>query len=297
MNRLNDMALFVEVGKVMSFKKAADRLNIPSSTLSRRINHLEQEIGLRLLHRTTRKVEFTEAGFIYFERCKHIITEAQLAHNQLQEMQAQPHGKLRVSLPVDFGIQFLTPLFTEFAETYPQIQFEIDLTPTLVDLVTQNIDLAIRIGNPPDSTLIAHKLMQLQGQVFASKKYLAHHGIPQHPQDLIDHQCLTFPNTKSWQFIHTLKNTAEVPVKGRFILNNIGMMEKLAVLNQGIIFMPAEVVKTQLLDGHLERILPEWTGRAVPIYALTETRLVPAKVRIFIKFLRERLSEISENNF
>ena len=146
MEFLNDMALFVEVCKVMSFRKAADNLNMPSSTLSRRISHLEKEIGLRLLHRTTRKVELTEAGQVYFERCKRIVSEALLAHEQLGEMLSKPSGLLRISLPVDFGAMILAPLLTEFAELYPGINFEIDLTSKLVDLVAQNIDVAIRMG-------------------------------------------------------------------------------------------------------------------------------------------------------
>lgn len=147
-NHLNDMALFVEVVKAKGFRNAADTIGIPNSTLSRRISELEKSIGLRLLHRTTRKIELTEAGKIYYERCKRIVSEAKLAHEQLGEILLQPSGLLRISLPVDFGTIFLTSRLKEFAEIYPGINFEIDLTPKLVDLVSQNIDVAIRMGNP-----------------------------------------------------------------------------------------------------------------------------------------------------
>lgn len=289
MELLNDMALFVEVCKVMSFRKAAENLDMPSSTLSRRICHLEEAIGLRLLHRTTRKVELTEAGQIYFERCKRIVGEAKLAHEQLGEMLSNPSGTLRISLPVDFGTIFLTPILVKFAEHYPGINFEIDLTPRLVDLVAQNIDVAIRMGNPPDSNLIAHKLMQFRGKLFASSKYLKQHGIPEHPNDLVHHECLSFPNNTLWK-LYRAEEKIEVKIGARFMLNNVGMMRKLSLLGQGIIFTPYEVVQDDLNDGLLKPVLPEWQGDLLPVYALTETRLLPAKVRVFIDFLRNHLS-------
>lgn len=221
-NHLNDMALFVEVVKAKGFRNAADTIGIPNSTLSRRISELEKSIGLRLLHRTTRKIELTEAGKIYYERCKRIVSEAKLAHEQLGEILLQPSGLLRISLPVDFGTIFLTSRLKEFAEIYPGINFEIDLTPKLVDLVSQNIDVAIRMGNPPDSNLIAHKITQFHGQLFASPKYLKHYGYPEHPDDLIHHKCLGFPNNLIWKLF--LKGEAvEVIIGGRFILNNVGI--------------------------------------------------------------------------
>src|SRR5215469_12467554 len=137
------MALFVEVVKAKGFRSAADATGMPNSTLSRRISLLEKAIGLRLLHRTTRKVELTEAGQLYYERCRRIVDEARLAHEQLGEMLAQPSGVLRASLPVDFAVTYLAPLIVEFARTYPGITFEFDLTPRRVDLVSEPFDVAI----------------------------------------------------------------------------------------------------------------------------------------------------------
>lgn len=161
MELLNDMALFVEVVKARGFRHAAEAVGMPNSTVSRRISGLEKAIGLRLLHRTTRKIELTEAGQIYFERCKRIVDEARLAHEQLGEMLAQPSGVLRASLPVDFANIYLAPLIAEFARRYPGISFDFDLTPRLVDLVSEPFDVAIRMGQPPDSNLIARQLANL----------------------------------------------------------------------------------------------------------------------------------------
>ena len=143
---LSDMALFVEVAKAMSFRGAAAAIGVPNSTLSRRISALENAIGLRLLHRTTRRIELTEAGRIYFERCKRIVDEARLAHEQLGDMLAQPSGVLRASLPVGFATVFLAPLVAEFAGRYPAITFEFDLSPRRADLVAEPVDVAIRMG-------------------------------------------------------------------------------------------------------------------------------------------------------
>ena len=161
MEFLNDMALFVEVVKARSFTRAAETLGIPNSTLSRRISELEKAIGLRLLHRTTRKIEPTEAGQLYFERCKRIVDEARLAHEQLGEMLARPSGLLRASLPPDFAIFYMAPLIAEFAQIYPGISFEFDLSPQQADLISDPVDVVIRMGEPPNSNLIARKLASL----------------------------------------------------------------------------------------------------------------------------------------
>lgn len=282
------MALFVEVCKAMSFRRAAESLDMPSSTLSRRISRLEKGIGLRLFHRTTRKVELTEAGKIYFERCKRIVNEANLAHEHLGEMLAQPSGLLRVSMPVDFATIFLAPLITEFAEKYPGISFEFDLTPRKVDLISENVDLAIRMGNPPDSSLIARKLTQYQGKLFASAAYIKKNGVPIQPTDLADHECICFPKHTNW-VLRRGDQRVEISVEGRFALNNIGMMRRLALLGQGIIFIPAQAIREDLDAKKLIPILPEWHGEELPVYILTETRLLPAKVQRFIDFLYEKM--------
>lgn len=164
---LNDMALFVEVVKARSFRRAAEALGMPNSTLSRRISGLEKEIGLS---RTTRKIELTEAGQLYFDRCKRIVDEARLAHEQLGEMLARPSGVLRASLPVDFANIYLAPLIAEFARLYPGISFEFDLNPRQVDLVSEPVDVVIRMGESASSNLIARKLASLRRCLYASPR-------------------------------------------------------------------------------------------------------------------------------
>lgn len=289
MELLNDMALFVEVAKAMSFRLAAEATGVPSSTLSRRISVLEKAIGLRLLHRTTRKIELTEAGQLYYDRCRRIVEEARLAHEQLSGLLEQPSGVLRASLPVDFATIFLAPLLAEFAQRYPNITFEFDLTPRKVDLVTEPFDVAIRVGELPNSQLIARQLTRFTAGLYASPRYLERYGEPCHPCELGQHDCLGFPKSGVWT-LHHAHETVNIAVSGRFALNSVGMMRRLATLDLGIVLLPAAVVAEDLANGALRSVLPEWQGTPVPVYALTETRLLPAKTQRFIEFLRERLA-------
>lgn len=289
MELLNDMALFVEVVKAKGFRSAAEAMGMPNSTLSRRISALEKEIGLRLLHRTTRKIELTEAGQIYFERCKRIVDEARLAHEQLGEMLAQPSGVLRVSLPVDFAVTYLAPLITEFAGLYPGITFDFDLTPRRVDMVSEPFDVAIRMGESENSQLIARALASLTPNLYASPGYLERSGEPDKPADLERHECLGILKAGSWT-LQDGKKTTTVSVGGRFTLNSVGMIRRLATLDMGVVLMPEEIVADELASGKLRRILPGWHGKPMSVYAITETRLLPAKTQRFIEFLRERLA-------
>ncbi|MEJ6001093.1 LysR family transcriptional regulator [Paucibacter soli] len=291
MELLNDMALFVEVVKARGFRGAAEATGVPNSTLSRRIGLLEKAVGLRLLHRTTRKVELTEAGQLYYERCRRIVEEARLAHEQLGDMLAQPSGVLRASLPVDFANIHLAPIITAFAERYPGISFELDLTPRRVDLVTEPFDVAIRMGEQPSSNLVARQIAMLSAQLYASPRYLERCGEPISPEALSQHECLAFPKVEHW----TLQQgdaTAQVRIGGRFVANGVGMLRRLATLDQGVVLLPRTAVAADLEAGRLRPLLADWHAKPLPVYALTETRLLPAKTQRFIEFVRDRLAEM-----
>lgn len=290
MELLNDMALFVEVVKAMGFRGASAATGVPNSTLSRRVSGLEKAIGLRLLHRTTRKVELTEAGRLYYERCRRIVDEARIAHEQLAEMVAQPSGVLRASLPVDMATIYLAPLIAEFAGRHPGLRFELDLTPRRVDLVSEPFDVAIRIGSLPDSTLIARQIASVTSRLYASPRYLERSGRPAHPNDLARHECIVYPRSNRWN-LHADGEQVDVEVGGRYTVNNIGMFASLASLDQGIALLPASIVANELAGGRLVPVLPQWHTAARPVYALTETRLLPAKTQRFIDFLQERLKD------
>jgi DNA-binding transcriptional LysR family regulator len=288
MEYLNDMALFVEVVKAKSFRAASDATGVPNSTVSRRIGALEKSIGLRLLHRTTRRIELTEAGQIYYERSRRIVEEARIAHDQLGEMLAQPSGVLRASLPVDFATIYMAPLIVEFAHRYPGITFELDLTARRVDLVTEPFDVAIRMGEQPSSTLIARQLAHLTPHLYASPRYLQKAGDPMDAADLRQHECIGSAKFGPW-VLQKDGAKVEVDIGRRFMVNSVGMYRSLAVLDQGIALLAEGVVAEDVAEGRLRRVLPDWHGSPIPVYALTETRLLPAKTLRFIEFLQEQL--------
>lgn len=293
MDYLNDMALFVEVARVRSFRRAAETAGVPTSTLSRRIALLEQSVGLRLLTRTTRRIELTEAGAVYFERCKRIIDEARIAHEELGDMLAQPTGTLRVSAPADFATVWLAPLLPAFTERYPGIDFDLDLTPRNVDLTSEPFDLAIRMANPGSANLISRVIGRVASRLYAAPSYLSVHGEPSRPKELERHQCLTMATLPSWT-MNAGKRTFTVNVGGRFKANSVSMLRQLAVQGMGILNLPERAVAQEVATGTLKNILPAWQGTPLSIHAVTETKLLPAKTQRFIEFLRDGLRSNGE---
>jgi DNA-binding transcriptional LysR family regulator len=291
MNHLRDMALFVDVVKTMSFTRAAEVLGIPKSSLSRRIAGLEQNIGVRLLNRSTRKIELTEAGAIYFARCKEIVDAARLAHEELKDMVEVPRGHLRVSMAPDFGTMVLAPLIAAFLHRYPDVTLEADLSPRRVDLLSEHFDVAIRIGEQPDSTLTVRRLGSVAAALYAAPAYLAQAGEPGHPAALPGHACIRVPLSAAaarWTLWRG-EERAEVTVDGRVAVNNIAMAQRFAVFGLGIGLLDCGMAEEDVLAGRLRRVLPDWTPVPLPVHAFTVTRLLPAKTRALISFLADRM--------
>lgn len=290
MDVFKNMHLFVEVAKASSFRRAAEVLDIPGSTVSRRIADLERDLGLRLFNRSTRRVELTEGGRQYFENCKRILHEARLAHQELTDLQTQPAGLIRASIPVDFSVIYLSPLLAEFSGRYPGIRFELDLTPNQADLMGGPVDLAIRMGLPKDHNLIARPIAKLETILVAAPDYLRKHGTPRQPLDLLNHNCLQM-NDAPWTLIHRDGNSQTLDVRGPFIANNRGMLHQLALGGQGIAQAAASWVHADLQAKRLVHIMKKWAPPTVQAYAVTTTRLLPAKVRVFLDFLVEHLGQ------
>lgn len=292
MEVLNYMRLFVEVARTKSFRRAADALDMPNSTLSRHIAELEKAIGLRLLHRSTRKVELTDAGEVYFKRCQSIVEEARIAHESLLEMAERPSGTLRVSMPVDLATGSLAPVIAGFARTYPLISFEFDLSPRRVDLQAEPFDLAIRIGPPPTapSMLVARQIGLLRRYLYASPGYLKAARPLKHPQDLSEHVlCMAQGYARQGEATHTFyrgDEKIEVPISTRFALNSVGLSRSLAREGIGIAVLADDLARDEIEAGRLRRVLQEWSLSPVQVHAITETRLLPARTRLFIDFIK-----------
>ncbi|MEW6341233.1 MAG: LysR family transcriptional regulator [Paraburkholderia sp.] len=296
MELLSYMRLFVEVARTRSFRRAAEALDMPNSTLSRHIAELEKTIGLRLLHRSTRKVELTEAGEVYFKRCQSIVEEARMAHESLLEVVERPSGTLRVSMPVDLATGYLAPILVDFAEAYPLIAFEFDLTPRRVDLQAEPFDLAIRIGPPPTapSMLVARQIALLPRYLYAAPSYLKEAPPLSHPDDLSQHVlCVVGGAVRQgdvWRTLYRGEETVDVMISTRFAMNSVGLGRVLATHGMGIAVLDTELARDDVALGRLVRVLPEWSLEPVQVHAITETRLLPARTRLFIEFLKTRFS-------
>lgn len=292
MHFFHNMPIFVEVAKANSFRRAAEVLGLPNSTVSRRVAELERSLGLRLFNRTTRQVELTEAGRLYFANCTRIMAEAELAHLELTHLQTQPSGVLRISLPVDFAVHYLRPVLTAFARHYPGIRFDLDLTPNLADLLGDPVDLAIRMSPPKDGHLIARPIARLPTILVAAPGYLRDRGHPSTPHDLLAHDCLRMKDAP-WVLLDAAGNKTAVEVNGAFTANNIGLLYQLALEGNGIAQYAEQLAQADLAVGRLVQVLPPWRPPAVQAFAITTTRLLPAKVRVFLEFLTQNLATVS----
>jgi len=291
LSALHDMTLFVEVARAKNFSAAGRHLGVPVATLSRRIAAMEREFGVRLFDRTTRRVELTEAGARYFERCAHLADEARLAQEALRETATRPSGHLRLSMPVDLGVYVIGPLLPEFARRFPGITLDLDLSSRNADLVGDHVDVAIRLGEVKGDQLVARRIGSVERVLFASPTYLDLHGAPAHPDDLAAHDCLLLraPRMQARWRLERDGVATEVMVRGRTMLNNQGLMRMLAERGMGVGVLTPDLARAALASGRLVRVLPQWGMTPLPVHAVTSSRLQPASVKAFVAFLADRL--------
>jgi DNA-binding transcriptional LysR family regulator len=289
---LRDLALFVEVVNARSFKRAGEALGVPHSTVSRRIAALEKAIGVRLLNRTTRTLALTEAGRIYYERCREIVEAARVAHEAIGDLVLRPRGRLRISTTVEFARLFLGEVVADFARRYPELLLDLDLQPHKVDLYEDNFDLALRIGHQPDSALVSRQLGFIRVALYASPAYLRVHPAPEIPGDLRSHAFIGNLNSPTPDALTLRDGDSEVAitVSARLMVNNFGFMRELAVLGMGVATLHEPMVTGDVRAGRLVPVLPGWTLQEAPVYALTPSRLLPAKTRLFLEMLSDRVS-------
>jgi len=288
---MQDMALFVAVARVLSFTRASEASGIPIASLSRRISTLEQRVGVRLFERTTRHLTLTEPGKRYLERCEHIVQEADIAHEVLMDAVKRPAGHLRISMPVEFGLGYVSPIIDEFARHYPDITMDLDLSPRKANFADENIDVSIRLGEISDN-LVARRLGSAERLLYASPAYLARFGTPRLPEDLSKHDCILqtyMAQPDVWQMI-SLERSVEIKVHGRFSTNNVSMTLKLAEQGYGIAVLSPIVARPAFDAGTIRRVLDDWSHPPISVYVLMSSRLVPARVRTFVDFLVSRLT-------
>lgn len=294
----NDLILFAEIMEAGSFAKAAERLDLPKSTLSRRLSQLENRLGERLLTRTTRRLVITEFGEGVLEHARRLQEETEAAAAYAQHRQGTPRGTLRVTMPPNFAELDLTDFVLQFASTYPEVSLELDMSPRRVDLLAERYDLAIRAATrlPDDATLVARRLSVFKQGLYASPAYLARYGEPEHPDDLAQHICLRLisgnGDTMPWHLQNGQQHWDGVPT-GPLAANSLPLQRELAIHGMGIVGLNERYIRQWLDQGMLTRVLPDWSLPEITIWAVTPgRRLLPTRTRVFIDMMREMLEHL-----
>lgn len=293
----NDLLLFARVVEAHSFSRAAEQLGLPKSTVSRRVAGLEAQLGERLLLRTTRKLTLTDFGHTVLEHAQQIVAEVDAASSLAQHRQAQPSGRLRVTMPADLAGLMLAPMLADFVGQYPAISLELDLTPRRVDLIGENMDLAIRMGDlPDDASLAARRLAVFTSGLYASPGYLARHGHPPEPEALMEHDALHLLSRNGdpapWVLTraHDTARWEGIP-PGRATANSPDLLMRLALAGAGIALIHDHFAEPHVREGKLAPVLPDWRPPAMPAWAVFPgRRLMPARTRVFLDALQARLS-------
>ena len=289
MDHLRDLALFVAVAEVKSFTKAAALLRIPTSTLSRRIAELEASMELKLLVRSTRQVELTEAGALYLSLGEGIVAAAREAHQQVRGLAERPQGTLRMSVEAEIGPRLVAPVLAEYCERYPEVCVDLDLSPRRVDLLSEGFNLALRIGRLPDSGLTVRRVAMLGASLYAAPSYLKRRGTPEHPADLGAHariHLLHRGDHGEWRLMKD-GEVSEVSANSVICANNMTMIRHLARFGIGIAVVDDLMASEDVARGLLQPVLPGWAMEPLPLSILTPTRLLAAKTRAFIDLLSQ----------
>lgn len=286
------MRVFVESVRRGSFSAAGRLLDLSPSAVSKLLSRLETRLGVRLLNRSTRRLSPTEGGRAYFEQCVDILAEIERAEDSLTGFGHIPAGTLRINSTHGFAKHQLVPLISEFQNLYPAITLELQLSGQAVDLVAENIDLAIRLGKLKDTTLVARKLGVSPRIVCASPSYIGRHGMPLIPSDLNDHNCLRLSTNEAfnrWDFTDA-SGTEIIEVKGNFVTDNVDVLHTHLQLGGGIGRLAAFMVVNDIASGTLVQLFPNYDIERQQIHAVYPHRKhVPAKVQAFLDFIANKL--------
>jgi DNA-binding transcriptional LysR family regulator len=288
----NDLVLFARIVEAGSFSKAAERVRQPKSTVSRRISLLEAQLGERLLQRTTRKLVVTEFGASLLEHARKVAEEVEAVDALAQHRQAAPSGKLRVSAPADFANMGLVDVVNTFVARYPEVSLELDLSPRRVDLLAENFDVAIRMGDlPDDASLNARRVAFERFGLYAAPSYIALRGLPVHPDELAGHDLLCMLSRAGGPVPWVLtrgKVRWERTLPARLTANSPDLLARIACGGAGIAASSSLFAEPYISRGELVRVLPEWDLPAATGWAVFPgRRLMPAKTRAFLDLMEE----------
>jgi DNA-binding transcriptional LysR family regulator len=295
MNILIMMETFAAVVEAGSFTAAAEQLGLSKSFVSKRISLLEAELGTRLLYRTTRKLSLSDEGSQFYDHCKLIMVEAENAKAEVIESQSNPQGKIRITLPQSLVISVVGDVLLRFKQLYPDIELDIIASGRVEDLVEKSIDLALRVGHLQDSSLKSRRLTGCGFQVVASPCYIEKFGQPLHPEELINHNCLIYSDSKvgnRWPFFQANGETIAVNVSGNLTSTDGHFIVKAALGGVGIGFGPDFLYKKYIETGALKLLMPSYYSEKAGVFALYPLNQNPSRrVRLLIDYLAEQLQD------
>lgn len=291
-DRFRAISVFAKVVELGGFARAADKLDLSTSAVSRAVSELEARLGARLLNRTTRRVSLTEAGRVFHEKCVQLIADLEEAEALATLSAVRPRGTIRLTCSINFGMRHLACAIGAFQRDHPEVLFDVNLADRFVDLIEEGLDLAIRIGELGNPNLVARRIGAMRLIACASPAYLKRHGTPKHPQELARHNCLSYeyaPAKGVWRFHGKDGSEHRVKTSGSVHANNGDMLAAIAAEGVGISYEPDFIVGPYLADGRLVPILKSYASPQLDIYAVYPSRRhLSAKVRMFVDFLAAR---------
>ena len=291
MEDLERMAIFARVVEDKSFSAAARRLNLSKSLVSKQVTQLEKSVGARLLNRTTRALSLTEAGAAFYEHCARIVEELEEAKLAVGRLHSEPRGLLRISVPVAFGRLHIATILPEFLAAYPDLKIDMVTSDRFVDLAEEGYDVVIRIADQPAPTLVARKLAPVRRQMVATADYFKRHGVPQTPEDLRNHNCLTYTyfNPQDPWRLRGPDGDISVRASGNLRVNDDDALAEAVLRGLGLALLPTFIIGKELQAGRLQSALSQYIPLERHIYAVyLANRHVTAKVRAFIDYLLKR---------
>lgn len=293
MSHFDDLFWLVEVVEAGTLSAAAEKHNVTSAAVSKRLRLLEERLGVKLLVRTTRHLRTTEAGALYYQRGKALLEEFNELEENIASTSERLCGSIRINAPLSFGMKALMEPIHEFMQLYPQLHITLHLDDRFIDILNSDYDLVIRVGNLEDSSLVAQRIANVRLLCCAAPSYLAKHGTPQTPHDLLKHNCLVYQHSMPmhiWEFRQDGEEL-RIPVHGNLVANNGDILNQAAVLGQGIVYQPEFIAHATLESGELVEVLQDYAAFYVSAYAMYPTRhFLPMKIRRFIEFLQQRLA-------
>ena len=288
MNRFENMDTFIRVVEAGSISAAADRLGVAKSAVSRRLKELEKHLGVELFHRTTRQMNLTDTGRAFYHQAVRILDDVLEAEIATSQAHGTLKGSLKIALPSSFGLMHMGPVINDFLKEHPQIEFDLDFNDREVDLIQEGFDLAIRIANLPDSSLIARRFAPVKTVICASPDYLKQMGTPRSPDDLIEHRCLVYSLLRDFEYWH-LTDARGNEIKTRIHPYLKASTGEFLREGRGIILVPTFIAYKEIESGALVPLLNEYSTSQINAYAIyPQTRHLSQRVRTFVDFLVER---------